>query len=264
MNRRPAVLVIAGSDSSGGAGLIRDVQVLNALGVDSLCAITAVTAQSDSQVCAVQLLPPEHVRAQIRAALSTRSVGAIKIGMLGDEPIVAAVVQSLPSRTTAPIVLDPVLCSSSGAPLLDAGGRQAMLRDLLPRVTVLTPNLPEAATLLDEPVAVDERAQARQGRQLHALGPEAVLLKGGHATGPEATDLLVTGHDSIHRLTSPRLNATRRGTGCSLASAIAAGLASGLSLHAACIQAKRYVHSMMAAADSALRAKLSRAALRRK
>lgn len=243
MNRRPAVLVIAGSDSSGGAGLIRDVQVLDALGVDALCAITAVTAQSDSEVFAVQLLSPGHVRAQISAALSTRSIGAIKIGMLGNQAIVEAVVQCLPSRTTVPIVLDPVLCSSSGTVLLDAGGRQAMRRDLLPRVTVLTPNLPEAAALLDDPVALDAQTQARQ---LHVLGPEAVLLKGGHATGPEAIDLLVTGENSIHRLTSPRLNATCRGTGCALASALAAGLASGLSLHAACLQAKHYVHTMLA------------------
>jgi hydroxymethylpyrimidine/phosphomethylpyrimidine kinase len=245
MNRRPAVLVIAGSDSSGGAGLIRDVQVLNAFGVDSLCAITAVTAQSDSQVCAVQLVPPEHVRAQISAALSTRSIGAIKIGMLGNRAIVAAVVQSLPSCTTVPIVLDPVLCSSSGAALLDADGRQAMRRDLLPRVTVLTPNLPEAAALLDETVAVDEEGQARQALQLRALGPEAVLVKGGHAAGPEAVDLLVTGGNSMHRMTSERLNASCRGTGCALASGIAAGLARGLSLHAACAQSKRYVHHML-------------------
>jgi hydroxymethylpyrimidine/phosphomethylpyrimidine kinase len=246
MNRRAAVLVIAGSDSSGGAGLIRDVQVLNALGVDSLCAITAVTAQSDSQVRAVQLLPPGHVHAQICAALSTRCIGAIKVGMLGDRAIVEAVVESLPSRTTVPIVLDPVLCSSSGVALLDADGCQAMRRDLLPRVTVLTPNLPEAAALLDETVAVDERAQARQAHELRALGPEAVLVKGGHAAGPEAIDLLVTGGNSIHRMTSERLNATSRGTGCALASGIAAGLASGLSLRAACMQAKRHVHDMLA------------------
>jgi len=148
MNRRPVVLVIAGSDSSGGAGLIRDVQVLSDLGVDSLCAITAVTAQSDSQVRAVHLMPAELVRAQISAALATRPVDAIKIGMLGNRAIVEAVAQCLPARTAIPIVLDPVLVSSSGGVLLDARGRTALLEKLLPQSTLVTPNVPEIAALL--------------------------------------------------------------------------------------------------------------------
>ena len=245
MNRRPVVLVIAGSDSSGGAGLIRDVQVLSDLGVDSLCAITAVTAQSDSQVRAVYLMPAELVRAQISAALATRPVDAIKIGMLGNRAIVEVVAQCLPARTSIPIVLDPVLVSSSGAALLDAEGRQAMRLELFPRVSLITPNLPEAATLLDEMIAVDECTQERQAYRLRELGAEAVLIKGGHGAGVEAVDLLVTATDPVQRMASARLDATCRGTGCTLSSAIAAGLASHLSLAAACVRAKNYVHDML-------------------
>ena len=246
MNRRPVVLVIAGSDSSGGAGLIRDVQVLSDLGVDSLCAITAVTAQSDSQMSAVHLMPAELVRAQISAALATRPVDAIKIGMLGNRAIVEAVAQCLPARTSIPIVLDPVLVSSSGAVLLDAEGRQAMRLELFPRVSLITPNLPESATLLDEMIADDERDQRRQACRLREFGAEAVLIKGGHGTGAEAVDLLVTATEPVRRMACARLDVTCRGTGCALSSAIAAGLASRLSLNAACVRAKDYVYEMLA------------------
>jgi hydroxymethylpyrimidine/phosphomethylpyrimidine kinase len=245
MNRRPVVLVIAGSDSSGGAGLIRDVQVLSDLGVDSLCAITAVTAQSDSPVHAVHLIPAELVRAQINAALATRPVDAIKIGMLGNRAIVEAVAQCLPARTAIPIVLDPVLVSSSGAALLDADGRQAMRLELFPRVSLITPNLPEAAAFLDGMIAVDESTQERQARRLRAFGAEAVLIKGGHGAGAEAVDLLVTATDPVRRMACARLDVTCRGTGCALSSAIAAGLASRLSLGAACVRAKDYVHDIL-------------------
>jgi hydroxymethylpyrimidine/phosphomethylpyrimidine kinase len=245
MNRRPCVLVIAGSDSSGGAGLIRDVQVLSDLGVDSLCAITAVTAQSDSHVRAVHLMPAELVCAQISVALSTRPVDAIKIGMLGNRAIVEAVAQCLPARTTIPIVLDPVMVSSSGTALLDAEGRQAMRLELFPRVSLITPNLPEAATLLDEMIADDERDQRRQACRLREFGAEAVLIKGGHGAGAEAVDLLVTGTDPVRRLASARLDATCRGTGCALGSAIAAGLAFRLSLEMACVRGKHHVHGML-------------------
>jgi len=250
MNRRPVVLVIAGSDSSGGAGLIRDVQVLSDLGVDSLCAITAVTAQSDSQVRAVHLMPAELVRAQISAALATRPVDAIKIGMLGNRAIVEAVAECLPARNAIPIVLDPVLVSSSGAALLDAEGRQAMRLELFPRVSLVTPNLPEAATLVDERIAYDERDQRRQACRLREFGAEAVLIKGGHGAGTEAVDLLVTMADPVRRMASARLDTTCRGTGCALGSAIAAGLGSQLSLAAACVRAKHYVHVMLGGSGS--------------
>ena len=245
MSHRPAVLVIAGSDSSGGAGLIRDVQVLNGCGVDALCVVTAVTAQSDSQVRAVHLVPTEQVRAQVIAALATRPVDAIKIGMLGSRAIVEEVVRTVPARTAAPIVLDPVLVSSSGTVLLDTEGCQAMRRELFPHVTLLTPNLPEAAMLLGAAVALDELTRTRQALSLRSLGVQSVLIKGGHAAGAEAVDLLVTGNDPAQRFVSARVKGTCRGTGCALASAIAAGLARGFSLIEACQSAKRYVHGTL-------------------
>src|SRR5215469_10141933 len=145
MTDRPAVLVIAATDSSGGAGLTRDVRVLSDFSVDALCVVTAVTAQSDQQVTAVHHVPPDVVRAQLTAALATRQVGAIKIGMLGTRATVEAVAEALPA-SDVPIVLDPVLVSSSGGVLLDDAGRAALIRLLMPRATLVTPNVPEVAT----------------------------------------------------------------------------------------------------------------------
>lgn len=241
---QPAVLVIAGTDSSGGAGVTRDVRVLADLSADALCAITAVTAQSDSRVTAVHHVPPQVIRAQIAAAFATRRVRAIKIGMLGTRAAVDAVAECL-LPAALPVVLDPVLAASSGGTLLDADGRAAMLEKLLPRATVVTPNIPEAAALLGDKPAADESALIRQAQRLLALGARAVLLKGGHGTGEEAVDLLVSSDGRGHRIVAARVRTTRRGTGCALASAIAAGLAAGLSLTEACQQAKRYVTNFL-------------------
>jgi hydroxymethylpyrimidine/phosphomethylpyrimidine kinase len=242
---RPAVLVIAAIDSSGGAGLTRDVRVLTDFGADVICAITAVTAQSDSRVTAVHHVPPEVIRAQMAAAFETRHVAAIKIGMLGTRATVEAVVGSIPRKVSIPIVLDPVLVSSSGGILLDAAGLAAMRQYLFPLSTLVTPNVPEAAALLDEGIATSDHVLIEQAKRLLTLGPQAVLLKGGHLDGEEAIDLLVSRHQGLQRISSARVSATSRGTGCVLASAIAAGLASGLSLFEACHQAKRYVVEML-------------------
>jgi hydroxymethylpyrimidine/phosphomethylpyrimidine kinase len=240
---RPAVLVIAGVDSSGGAGLMRDVCVLADFEVDALCAVTAVTAQSNSRVNALHHVPPEVVGAQIAAAFDTREIGAVKIGMLGVRATVEAVSKALPSRV--PIVLDPVLAASSGGVLLDTDGRRAMREILFPRVTLVTPNVPEAGTLLGEDPANTELELIAQAQRLLSLGPRAVLIKGGHAIGEEAADLLVSGNVPAQRIASRRINAIRRGTGCALASAIAAGLASGVPLAEACERAKRYMVTIL-------------------
>jgi hydroxymethylpyrimidine/phosphomethylpyrimidine kinase len=240
---RPTVLVIAGVDSSGGAGLTRDVCVLADFDVDALCAVTAVTAQSNSRVNAVHHVPPEVVGAQIAAAFGTREIGAIKIGMLGVRATVEAVLEALPSRV--PIVLDPVLAASSGGVLLDTNGRRTMRERLFPRVTLVTPNVPEAATLLGEDPANTEPELIAQAQRLLALGPRAVLIKGGHAIGEDAVDLLVSGNIPAQRIASRRVNGIRRGLGCALASAIAAGLASGMSLAEACERAKRYIVTIL-------------------
>jgi hydroxymethylpyrimidine/phosphomethylpyrimidine kinase len=210
-----AVLVIAGSDSSGGAGLVRDVRTLTRLDTRVLCAVTAVTAQSDSGVRAVHPMAPELVRAQIAAALATTRIGAIKIGMLATGAVALAVAASLPPRGEVPMVLDPVLLSSSGGVLLDDAGRAALEEMLLPR--------------------------AEQGRALLARGPAAVLVKGGHGGGREAVDLLLVEGQPVRRLSAPRSARTLRGTGCALASAIAAGLAAGLGLEDACARAKQHL-----------------------
>lgn len=292
---RPSVLVIAATDSSGGAGLTRDVRVLTDFSVDALCVTTAVTAQSDKRVLSVHHVPPDVIRAQLTAALETRKVGAVKIGMLGTRATVEAVAEGLleiveeadrapgsegapgrlsrllshglASHTTVPVVLDPVLVSSSGGVLLDARGRAALREKLLPQATLVTPNVPEIAALLGEPVASDEVEWVNQARRLLEFGCQAILLKGGHATGDEAVDLLVTraqspqpdrrqpegrqsgatrsgtpvGNIIVERVTAKRVSATSRGTGCALASGIAAALASGHSLLEACRRAKHYV-----------------------
>lgn len=236
-----AVLVIAGTDSSGGAGLARDVATLTGFGVGALVAVTAVTAQTDSEVRAVELLAPPLVQAQIHAALATRRAAAIKTGMLGNGAIVAAVAAAIPPRELVPLVLDPVLAATSGGALLDGAGRAALTALLLPRATLLTPNIPEAALLLGVAPATSAEEIIGQGRALCALGPEAVLVKGGHASGALAIDWLVTRAGSVHRLAAPRLAGARRGTGCALASAIAAGLAAREPLAVACERAKEHV-----------------------
>lgn len=262
MSGRPAVLVIAGSDSSGGAGIVRDLKAVSDLGCDAACAITAVTAQTHGHVISVHHVPPEIVRTQIRAALESTAVGAIKIGMLGTAATVSAVADSLthypahcqaqsPARGGAiPIVLDPVLLSSSGGVLLDEDGRAEMRARLFPLATVLTPNIPEAASLCGASPASTREALLEQARVLLATGARAVLLKGGHAEGEDAVDLLLTADGAPHWLSSPRVNARCRGTGCALASAIAAGLASGRSVEEACRNGKRYVLSIMSAQAS--------------
>ena len=281
---RPAVLVIAATDSSGGAGLTRDVRVLSDFSVDALCVVTAVTAQSDKKVTAVHHVPPEVIRAQIAAALVTRQVGAIKIGMLGNRATVEAVVEGLradgslrgkvapgswPSEDLAaggsspsgslrggsllregpshgiPIVVDPVLVSTSGGVLLDAGGRAALTEALFPLAALVTPNVPEAAALLGEALATDEAELVQQGLRLLGFGSRAILLKGGHTHGEEAVDLLLSGDRTIERIASQRVAATSRGTGCALASAIAAGLAAGKPLNEASRAAKNYVLEML-------------------
>ena len=251
MSARPAVLVIAGSDSSGGAGIVRDLQVLGDLGVEALCAITAVTAQTHARLVSVHHVPPQIVRAQIHCALEARPIAAVKIGMLGTRETVNAVADCLPRQRTPPIVLDPVLLSSSGGVLLDEAGREAMRTRLFPLAALLTPNIPEAASLCGVAhagggaAAASPDALIAQARALLAMGARAVLLKGGHAPGADSSDLLLSGQGEPQWLYSPRLDASRRGTGCALASAIAAGLARGSSLEAACRDAKRYVHSLL-------------------
>jgi hydroxymethylpyrimidine/phosphomethylpyrimidine kinase len=218
------------------------VQVLTQFEVRTRCVVTAVTAQTDQKVAAIQYISPEIVRQQMWAALSDGGIGAVKIGMLGTRATIEAVVDALPPPDEIPIVLDPVFVSSSGARLLEESGLDVLRDRLIPRVTIVTPNLPEGAILLSEDPATDVPMMISQAQRLLCLGSRAVLLKGGHATGVEAVDVLSTAANLAPVLfRGPRVNAVLRGTGCALSSAIAASLAAQVPLAAACERAKGYV-----------------------
>jgi len=190
------------------------------------------------------------VRTQIRAALESSTVRAVKIGMLGTAATVMAVADSVPRGGAIPVVLDPVLLSSSAGVLLDDEGRAEMCARLLPLATVLTPNIPEAANLCGTAPAVSREARLQQARTLLAMGAHSVLLKDGHGAGAEAEDLLLTSKGEPQWLSAPRVDARCRGTGCALASAVAAGLAGGQAIEDACRNAKHYVLSMLTAAKA--------------
>lgn len=250
---RPVVLVIAGSDSSGGAGLVRDVRTLERVGADAVCAVTAVTAQTHTGLIGTQPVAPQHVRAQIAAALDSRPVGAVKIGMLGTAAVIEAVAEALEAhRCTAPVVLDPVLNASSGGALLDGAGLRALQARLFPLAMLVTPNLPEAAALAGgaDGASTVSGPRGRVVEWAHAIleqGPQAVLVKGGHSGGTEAADVLVRAQQPPLWLTGPRLDAHMRGTGCALASAIAAALASGADLAQACRRGRAHVRALLGA-----------------
>jgi hydroxymethylpyrimidine/phosphomethylpyrimidine kinase len=245
----PIAVTIAGSDSSGGAGIQADLKTFSALGVYGASVIAALTAQNTMGVAAVHAVPPDFVAAQMDAVFSDLAAGAVKIGMLGDAGVIAAVAAGLDRHRQTRVVLDPIMVASSGRRLLAPDAVAALRKELLPRALVITPNLPEAAALLDAEEAVDEVSMLRQAEQLMALGANAVLMKGGHAGGPESTDVLVTATASL-RFSGERV-ATRNthGTGCTLSAAIAAGLAKGLGLLEALREAKAYTTAAIAAAD---------------
>jgi len=242
-------LTIAGSDSGGGAGIQADLKAMSVLGVFGASVITAVTAQNTQAVTAVHGIPLDVVRAQIDAVLGDLAVGAIKIGMLATPEIIECVADGI-SAFAGPVVLDPVMIAKSGDALL-APEAVATLRDvLLPRATVLTPNLPEAARLLDTPVAQDRDDMIAQGQALCDLGARAVLMKGGHAEGDTCHDVLVSGGRVAAEFTAPRRRtANTHGTGCTLSSSVAAGLAKGLPLADAVGRAHAYLQAAIAKAD---------------
>jgi hydroxymethylpyrimidine/phosphomethylpyrimidine kinase len=245
----PVALTIAGSDSSGGAGIQADLKTFAALGVYGASAITALTAQNTKRVTGIHAVPAEFVTAQIDAVFSDLAVGAVKIGMVAQAASIAAIAAALAHWQPRHIVLDPVMVATSGDRLLASDAVEALRQKLIPMASVITPNLPEAAALLDEPLATGEAEIESQGRRLLALGCRAVLIKGGHGQGADSTDHLVTAEESI-ALVAPRV-ATRNthGTGCSLSSAVAAGLARGESQAQAVRNAKAWISAAIATAD---------------
>jgi hydroxymethylpyrimidine/phosphomethylpyrimidine kinase len=245
----PVVLSIAGSDPSGGAGLQADLKTFQALGVDGAAVVTALTVQDGRRVLEVHPVEARLVGAQIDAVLSGLGAppAAVKVGMLASGATVEAVAEAL--HGCGPLVLDPVLAASDGTALLDAHGEVTLRETLLPRVDVLTPNLPEAARLLDASFDDVRGDPERACRELGALGPRAVLLKGGHADGSESEDVLWDGA-GFTRLVAPRLAARdTHGSGCVLSSALAAQLARGADLAAAARAAKAFVTAAIEAAN---------------
>jgi len=245
----PIALTIAGSDSSGGAGIQADLKTFAALGVYGASVITALTAQNTRGVTGIHLVPSDFVAAQLDAVFSDLTVDAVKIGMVAQLATIDAIAEGLKRWSPRHVVLDPVMVATSGDPLLAADAVEALRKKLIPRAALITPNLPEAAALLDEPVAASEAAIESQGKRLLAMGCPAVLIKGGHGQGADSTDYLVTASGVI-ALPAPRV-ATRNthGTGCSLSSAIAAGLAKGEDMETAVRNAKAWVSAAIAAAD---------------
>lgn len=232
---KPVVIVIGGTDSSGGAGLSRDIATLTELGCEARPVVTAVTAQTNTAVHTVTAVSPGQVAQQLSSALATGQVSAIKTGMLHSAETVAAIAETLYNFAAIPLVVDPVLVSSSGTQLLSLDGIALLKSHLLPLCTLLTPNLPETAMLTDI-----ETLEMQAGHLLD-LGAEAVLIKGGHGDDEKSIDRLFRLGQPVEEFAAPRLNATMRGTGCMLASAIAAHLASGKNLDDACLQAKEFV-----------------------
>jgi hydroxymethylpyrimidine/phosphomethylpyrimidine kinase len=245
----PIAVTIAGSDSSGGAGIQADLKTFSALGVYGASVIAALTAQNTRGVQGIHDVPPAFVTQQIDSVFSDLSVGAVKIGMLSRPETIEAVADGLARHRARNVVLDPVMVATSGDRLLAPEAVDALRKRLIPAALVITPNLPEAAALLDEAVARSEDEMRTQGERLLALGATAVLIKGGHGEAPESVDILVE-RSGTTRLPAPRI-ATRNthGTGCTLSSAIAAGLAKGLSLHDAVAAAKAYVTAAIAASE---------------
>lgn len=245
----PICVTIAGSDSGGGAGIQADLKTFSALRTYGASIVTAITAQNTQGVYAVHDIPALLITAQIEAVFSDLAVDAVKIGMLSTPETIRAVTERL-SDFTGPIVLDPVMVAKSGNRLLSESAIAALIEYLIPHTTLLTPNRPEAACLLGLRMAQSDEEAEEQGRALLQLGAKAVLMKGGHAEGPICTDILLKRDLPVLRISAPRIDTENtHGTGCTLSSAIAAGLAKGWTLDEAFTQAHSYLHQAIISAD---------------
>lgn len=243
----PIAVTMAGSDSGGGAGIQADLKTFSALGAYGGAVIAALTAQNTRGVVGVETVSPAFVARQIDAIFEDLRVDAVKIGMLANAGIIAAVADCLRRWQPRWIVLDPVMVAKSGHRLLDEAAIEAMRREMLPLASVVTPNLPEAAALLDQAAAADWAGMARQAEALRAMGAQNVLLKGGHLPGDVSPDLLLSG-DGTTRLEAARIQtANTHGTGCTLSSAIAALLPQRPDVVTAVREAKAYITGAIAA-----------------
>ncbi len=248
--RMTAIAVtIAGSDSSGGAGIQADLKTFCALGVYGASVIAALTAQNTRGVSAIHDVPADFITAQIDAVFSDLAVNAVKIGMLSTPAAIEAVTAGLQRHGQTNIVLDPVMVAATGARLLVPAAVETLTRRLFPRARLITPNLLEAAALLDSGVAANEAEMHAQAERLLDLGARAVLIKGGHASGAESVDLLVE-PAGVERIAARRIATDNtHGSGCTLSAAIAAFLAKGAALSDAVGAAKTFISEAIAAAD---------------
>jgi hydroxymethylpyrimidine/phosphomethylpyrimidine kinase len=241
------VLIIAGSDSGGGAGIQGDVKTVTCLGGYAMTAITALTAQNTLGVFGVHPVPEEFIAQQIRLCLDDIGADAIKTGMLHSAGVIDVVVDTVPAGI--PLVVDPVMVAKGGASLLEQEALAALKTRLIPRAAIITPNLPEAEILINRKISDGSGDMIEAANQLLGLGAAAVLLKGGHGSGTELTDVLAERGRAPILLRTPRIDTVHtHGTGCSLASAIAAGLAQGMGLEAAVRRAHAYVQAAIKAA----------------
>jgi len=243
--RSPSIvsaLTIAGSDSGGGAGIQADLKTFAAHRVHGLSAIAALTAQHTRGVTAVNVPPMEFLRAQLDACFEDFDIRAVKLGMLATAEVIGTVVEALVRHHPGTLVVDPVMVATSGARLLESSALDAMRRQLLPLADVVTPNLPEAELLLERTIP-DARAMRDAARDLLALGAHAVFLKGGHLPGDGDVVDLYADAEGVAETAHPRLALEAHGTGCTLASAIAARRAQGMAMKEACLAASDYVHA---------------------
>lgn len=244
-SKTPIAMTIAGSDSGGGAGIQADLKTFSALGVYGCSAISSLTAQNTQGVQAVLTITPSFVDAQIASVLCDIQVGAIKTGMLATAEIIQTVVNALASYKSIPLVVDPVMVATSGDRLLAEDAIEILIEQLMPRAILITPNLHEAAAILGVPMANTIDDMREQARAILSLGAQAVLIKGGHGGGREATDLLLT-QEQEFLFSAARVNTKNtHGTGCTLASAVTAGLAKNMPLHDAVAMAKEYLHNAL-------------------
>ena len=235
------VLIVAGSDSGGGAGIQADIKTVTALGGYAATAVTALTAQDTRGVHGVHPVPPDFIARQMALVLDDIGADAIKTGMLGDAPTIDAVARVLAEKGGGiPLILDPVMVAKGGASLLDAGAVGALTARLLPLAFLVTPNLPEAEALTGRSLKSPDDMEAA-ARALIGMGARAALVKGGHLPGAEVVDVLV-GPEGARRFAGPRIESRNtHGTGCTLASAIACSIAQGMGLEAAVARARAYV-----------------------
>lgn len=246
MEMRGRVLIVAGSDSGGGAGIQADIKAVTALGGFAMTAVTALTAQNTQGVFGIHAVPPDFVQQQMRLVLDDLGADCLKLGMLHASDLIRAVAAVIAEKAAAvPLVVDPVMVAKGGAALLDPAALDDLKRHLVSRATVVTPNLPEAELLAG--VTIKDLADRRRAAAaILALGAKAVLIKGGHGAENPLIDLLVEAGGKETQFTSQRLDTRHtHGTGCTLASAIAASLAQGLALSAAVERARGYVHEAM-------------------